>query len=111
MAPRRFAALLWLFTQDNRFSIYYHLDESSKGEQILSGQRNFRHPMLQLNAASLLLRLTGQPRTMDTAVLCGRWVAALFAAGAVVGFSLLANRRAGLWAGLGAGCSWPASRS
>ncbi len=94
-----FGVLLFFFTRHNGFPVYYHLDEPGKGEQILFGQYNYHHPLLLLDTAGLLLRASGLPRTLENAVLCGRWASAIFTALAVVLLALLAGRRAG----------WPAA--
>lgn len=99
-----FAIALLLYTSNNRFPYYYHPDEPSKVRQIESGSRNFHHPLLLLTATDLAVRLLRiQPRSQNV-VIAGRWCAAIFAAIAAAGFSVIAFSYAGAagaaWAGI-----------
>lgn len=82
-----FVATLFLHTRHNTFPFYYHPDEPGKVEQVL-GMRpwNFHHPMLLLSTTKLA---TSAARTEQTVVETGRWISAMFTAGAVVALSLL----------------------
>ncbi len=104
MAALLFAAALWLYTRDHGFSPRYHPDEPSKVAQVLTGERNLRHPLLLLRGTEAALWLTGAPCTEQSVVVAGRTVSALFAAGTVVGMalavSLIAGRGVGWLAGL-----------
>ncbi|HEY5753431.1 MAG TPA: phospholipid carrier-dependent glycosyltransferase [Chthoniobacterales bacterium] len=91
---------VWFFSRNNGFPVYYHPDEVSKGQQIVSGELNFRHPLLLLNTARMLLELSGEPRTPENAVMAGRRASAIFTSSAVVFLVLLAWRRGGWQAGL-----------
>src|SRR3954469_866243 len=62
---------LVLHSRHNEFPFYYEKDAGSKVAQVLSGQRNFFHPMLMLNATDLGMRLTGAPRTEEDAARVG----------------------------------------
>ena len=91
---------LWFFTRHNDFPIYYHPDEGSKGEQIVSGELNFHHPLLLLDTAKLILRIMGKSVTVENAVHAGRMASAIFAASSVVLLAALAWRVGGWKAGL-----------
>ncbi len=97
-----FAGAFTLFSQHLHFPVSYHPDEMSKVRQVQTGSRNFHHPLLLLNAATLLQSFrdgSGEQAIART----GRLAAALFAAGAVALFSLLGFRLAGLAGGLAGG--------
>jgi len=92
------------FSQNNKFPVYYHPDESTKADQLLRNQRNFNHPQLMLEAAIWVLGQRGvdleslqeqfsrgSTRMRQELVFAGRDTSAYLSAGAVV---LLA------WAGL-----------
>lgn len=93
-----FFAGIFFYTRHNDFPIFYHPDEETKGVQIVSGERNFHHPLLLLNTGDLLLWASGEPRAVENAVLSGRRASALFAAMALVALTVLAWRRGG-WPG------------
>ena len=93
-----FIGALFFYTRHNDFPIFYHPDEETKGVQVVTGERNFHHPLLLLNTADLILRASGEPRTVENAVLSGRRASALFAAIALVALTVLAWRRGG-WPG------------
>ena len=92
------AAILVFFayTQHAQFPYYYHTDEPGKANQILSGERNFHHPLLLLRTAEVLLDDSGKTPDKQSAIESGRRASALFAAGAVLALSLLAAHLAGL---------------
>lgn len=79
-----------LASRSNDFPYFYHTDEPKKVEQLVENYRNFHHPLLMLNAAQIALRLSGLSETYQHAAVVGRWTNAVFAAGAVVAFALLA---------------------
>ncbi len=108
MSPRtreRIALVLWsillfsvcfrLDTRHNRFPFYYHPDEPGKGDQVLTGDWNFHHPMLLLTTTELAVRVWHVEREHQAVVEAGRRVSAAFIAASVVAFSLLAF----LWRG------------
>ncbi len=83
-----FVTTLFLHTRLNTFPFYYHPDEPGKVEQVLEMRAwNFHHPMLLLSATKLV---SSSARTEQTVVEIGRWVSAVFTAGAIVALSLLA---------------------
>jgi hypothetical protein len=98
-----FVLVAALFSRGNDFPFFYHTDEPGKVEQIIECRRNFHHPLLMLNSGSYALALSGMDRTYQNTAVAGRWVNALFAAGAVVVFSALALKWGGPVAALGAG--------
>ena len=98
-----FAATLALHLRHRDFPWYYHSDEGSKIEQVVSGKWNFNHPMLLLRAAKIALDLSGSPRDPQSVVEIGRAVSATFTAFAVVAFSLFAFQWRGWLAALSAG--------
>ncbi len=98
-----FFATLWLHTRNNTFPFYYHPDEPSKVEQVMGTRAwNFHHPMLLLSAAKLATVVSGAT-TEQQVVEAGRWVSAVFTAGAVVAFSLLGMMARGRLVGVGMG--------
>ena len=103
LAGTMFLLGLALFTHDNGFPYQYHPDEHSKVRQILTGERNLRHPLLLLNTTDLAVRMTSGPRTEQSVAVIGRCVAAAFAAGAVAALALLGRAVAGTGAGWLAG--------
>ena len=100
-----FAATLALNLRHRDFAWYYHSDEGSKIEQVVSGKWNFNHPMLLLRVAKTALDLSGAPRDPQSVVEIGRAVSATFTALAVVAFSLFAYQWRGWLAALAAGGS------
>ncbi|HEY5893794.1 MAG TPA: phospholipid carrier-dependent glycosyltransferase [Chthoniobacterales bacterium] len=95
-----FAAAFLFFSRHSHFPVYYHPDELSKGDQLISGALNYHHPLLLLDSADLLLRASGKPRTAENAVMAGRTASAIFAALSVVFLTILAWRRGGWLAAL-----------
>lgn len=98
-----FAVVLFFCTRNTSFPYYYEKDAHSKVAQVVSGHRNFLHPPLMLNAADLVIRVTGMERTDQNAVVAGRFCMAFFTAGAVAAFALMAYRMRGPLAALGVG--------
>jgi len=96
-----FIASVLLFSRANDFPYYYHPDEPGKVKQLQSGKRNFHHPQLLLNTATVGKVLTGSPDDPQQLVMIGRWCSALFAAAAVGLVAVFAARHAGLSAGVG----------
>jgi Dolichyl-phosphate-mannose-protein mannosyltransferase len=85
-----FVAGVCLYNRNNDFPCFYHPDEPVKAQQLIKGRFNFHHPLLLLQATRVATwishpRLTPQPVTET-----GRMVSAIFAAGAVACFVLLA---------------------
>lgn len=79
----------------NRYPYYYEKDAPSKVAQVLSGERNYYHPMLMLNATDAVMRVIGTPRTPQDTVIVGRWIMVTCSALAAAAFSLLGFRLAG----------------
>ncbi|HEY5753433.1 MAG TPA: phospholipid carrier-dependent glycosyltransferase [Chthoniobacterales bacterium] len=102
-----FAAAFLFLSRHNHFPVYYHPDELSKGDQVVSGALNYHHPLLLLDSADLLLRASGRPRTAENAVMAGRTASAIFTALSVVFLTVLAWRRAGWLAALAAAVLLP----
>ena len=103
MAIVLFAGTLVLHTRHNDFPYSYHPDEGGKTGQIILGERNYHHPLLMLSVTDVVARAAFIPRQPQPIVEVGRWVSALFAAGAVAALALLAWLRYGTIAGWGAG--------
>ncbi len=97
------AAALGLFTRRATFPYFYHIDEPTKVAQVLSGQRNFHHPLLLLKSARAALWVTGAPLTGQAVVEMGRAASATGAALAVGALVLLAWQLGGPIAGVLAG--------
>lgn len=101
-----FILTLLLSVWHNDFPACYHPDEPEKVAQVLSGDRNFRHPPLMLDAASAVLHLVSDPRnaTSDHVVQVGRWLSAFYMAAACAGFTWLAGLYGGTLGAVFAGC-------
>jgi len=84
------AAGLWLNTRNNRFPYYYHPDEEKKVEQILTGERNFNHPLLMLSTVDAVWKISGEPAEPQRVVNLGRWVSAIFASLGTMFFAMAA---------------------
>ena len=97
------AATLALNLRHRDFAWYYHSDEGSKIEQVVSGKWNFNHPMLLLRVSKIALDVSGAAHDPQSVVEIGRAVSATFAALAVVAFSLFAFQWRGWLAALSAG--------
>ena len=98
-----FAACLALDTRHNAFPYFYHPDESAKVDQVLTGEWNFHHPMLLLSATTAAVETLGVAKRDQPVVEAGRWISAVFVAGAVVALALLAFAWRGWTASLAAG--------
>ena len=94
---------LWLGTLGNHFPFYYHPDEVKKVDQILSGERNFNHPLLLLNTVELAWKLAGAPHDRQRVVELGRTVSAVFTVLGTAAFLLAAWRWFGPVAGVATG--------
>jgi len=97
------ALLLWGYTRSNNFPFYYHTDEPGKVEQVISGQPNYRHPLLMINATNALVRLLNVPRNPQRIVIVGRWGSALAAIAAIIASILIARRQSNWMLGVFAG--------
>ena len=101
------ALLLWAYTRHNNFPFYYHTDEPGKVEQVVSGEHNYRHPLLMINATDLVVRALKIDKAPQKVVLVGRWTSALAAVIAIAAVILIVRRhsdwRFGLLAGALAG--------
>ena len=95
LALALFAACLFLYTRHNAFPFYCHPDEPQKVLQVMTGSRNFHHPMLLLTVTEAAVKMLHVPMDDQRVVQAGRWVSAAFTALAVVALALLA----GLWRG------------
>jgi MFS family permease len=83
-----FAACLYLYTRHNDFPHRWHPDEHGKAHQIITGERNFNHPQLLLEATQLVLAVGPTKPGWQTVVEAGRFVSAMAAAGAVICLAL-----------------------
>ncbi len=101
------ALLLWAYARHNNFPFYYHTDEPGKVEQVVSGEHNYRHPLLMINATDLVVRALKIDKAPQKVVLVGRWTSALAAVLAIAAVILIVRRhsdwRFGLLAGAMAG--------
>ncbi len=98
-----FVACLVLDTRHNGFPYFYHPDEPTKVDQVLTGEWNFHHPMLLLSATKAAVEMLGVVKSGQPVVEAGRWISAVFTAGAVVALALLAYAWRGWTASLAAG--------
>ena len=96
LACTLFAVVFFEGTRHNDFPYFYHTDEPSKADQLVSGERNFYHPALMLNATDVVSRVLGIAREKQSLVVTGRTISAFFAALAVTGFALVAWRLSGV---------------
>lgn len=85
-----FAATLALDLRHRDFAWYYHPDEDSKIDQVISGKWNFNHPMLLLQGARVVVEVQGTPKEPQAVVEAGRAVSAFFMAAAVAALAALA---------------------
>jgi len=90
-----FVLTLAFHSRVNTFPYYYEKDAPSKVEQVVTGKRNFYHPLLMLNATDLAMRVAQIPRTPQNAVETGRWCMTGFSAIAIAAFSILGFRLGG----------------
>ncbi len=93
-------AAFGLFTRHHRFPFYYHTDEPGKVRQVLTGERNFHHPLLLLRTTELFMRVAQTPRAVQPTVEAGRTISAWFAALAVGALVLMAWQLGGAFAGV-----------
>lgn len=100
-----FLGALALFTQENTFPFYGHPDEPGKAEQVLTGKRNYNHPLLMLNSAAIINGILGNKDDYNRATHIGRWVISAYSAAAVALLAWLAARLAGQLSGLARGIS------
>ncbi len=96
-------AAFGLFTRNNTFPFFYHTDEPGKVRQVLTGERNFHHPLLLLKSTEVVMALTHAEAKPQAAAEAGRTVSAFYAATAVTALVLLAWGLGGPIAGLLAG--------
>lgn len=85
-------------TRHNDFPYTYHPDEDTKVRQIVTGKRNFFHPLLLIETVHRVFQVADLPRDPMLAARVGRMVSAGFTALALVALTLLAARWAG-WPG------------
>jgi prolipoprotein diacylglyceryltransferase len=84
------AGSFWLFTRNDDFPVSYHPDEAGKAAQLLSPdqQRNFRHPLLLLEAADWMRRGSGAGMDERGVAVAGRRASAALAATGVFALAL-----------------------
>ncbi|HEY5892804.1 MAG TPA: glycosyltransferase family 39 protein [Chthoniobacterales bacterium] len=80
----------WLNTFGNQFAYYYHPDEARKVRQVLTGMRNFNHPLLMLSSVEWVWEATGRRPQNQRVVELGRSTSAIFCALGTVAFFLAA---------------------
>jgi Dolichyl-phosphate-mannose-protein mannosyltransferase len=85
-----FVAGVWLYNRHSDFPCFYHPDESGKSRQLITGRFNFNHPLLLLQTTRVTSWIRRPSLTPQPVTETGRMVSAVFAAGAVACFSLLA---------------------
>jgi hypothetical protein len=85
-----FVAGVWLYNRHNDFPCFYHPDEPGKARQLIAGRFNFNHPLLLLQTTRVASWISHSPLTPQPVTETGRMVSAIFAAGAVACFVLLA---------------------
>ena len=113
-----FVSALVLFTQHNRYPVFYHPDEWGKARQIVDGTKsfNFNHPLLLLNVAKPLKQFWGRSGglpghvKLQHAVEAGRTASAIFAAIAVVALAVAGYVLAGPGGAIGVALVTPFHR-
>lgn len=70
------------FSRGAVFPPFYHPDEINKVIQIQTGYRNFNHPQLMLNTASLLNWAGGPSKANDKVIAISRWATIIFSSAA-----------------------------
>jgi hypothetical protein len=98
-----FTAVLVLDTRHNEFPYFYHPDEPTKVDQVMTSEWNYHHPMLLLSVTKAVVEILRIPSREQDIVEVGRWVSAAFTAVAVVAFALLAYAWRGWTASIGTG--------
>ncbi len=86
------ALLLCAYTQHNNFPYFYHTDEPGKVSQIIDGTRNYRHPLLLIDATDLAVRVLKIDKTSQNVVHVGRCISALAAVMSILAVVLIARR-------------------
>ncbi len=95
-----FCAALFCNTRHNHFPIAYHYDEPGKVAQAMSGNFRLNQPAVMLETAAAAAKLLGASDQPQTVGEIGRWLSALYAAGAVTILAVLAGRIARMRAAL-----------
>jgi hypothetical protein len=85
-----FVATLFLDTRHNDFPYFYHPDEPTKVDQVMTSEWNYHHPMLLLTVTKVAVDLFRVPMHEQAIVETGRWVSATFTGVAIIAFALLA---------------------
>ena len=99
-----FAGCAFLYTRHNAWPYWYHWDEGGKARQIATGELNFHHPLLLLNAVRVrLLGVDTATADLQDLTVAGRTVSALLAAAAVALLAVAAYRCSGRFAAVLAG--------
>jgi len=88
------ALLLGAYTRNNNFPFYYHTDEPGKVSQIIDGTRNYRHPLLLIDATDAAVGALQIQKAPQGVAHIGRCISALAAALAIAGVVLLTRRHA-----------------
>lgn len=94
-----FLVAVALFTRHNAFPYTYHPDEDTKVRQVMTGKRNYFHPLLMLTATELAAKVGHVKKQPNDVARAGRCVAAVFSALTVVALAALAFRWTG-WPGM-----------
>lgn len=83
-----FVLCVMLGTVSNDFPESYHMDEASKAKQVITGNFNFRHPLLLLEMTRLYLGQQAKTMDIQSVVEAGRFVSAIFGAITTVSLAL-----------------------
>lgn len=95
------AAVFFIHTRHNQIPFWFRYDEEGKGRQVVEGYRNLHHPLLNVNVAAVLYRLTGpRSHSVQHAVVLGRIGAAAGIGLAALALAWLAWQAAGATAGV-----------
>ena len=98
-----FLTVFGLSALNNDFPFEYHPDEPSKVAQVLSGERNYHHPALMLTLTAAALHVAHvDPRPQNVARV-GRYLSAVYMAGAAAFLTALAGIYGGSLGAAGTG--------
>lgn len=93
-----FVISMALNTYRNEFPYFYHPDEPGKVRQVISGDRNFNHPMFMLEMADGVAGALQTPRESQPIVELGRWLSAFYLAVTTLCVAWLIWQWWGIWA-------------
>jgi len=103
-----FVVSFLVYTHNNDFSYLYHTTEETKIAQITTHEYNLYHPLLMLDTAEVIARLSGA-ETYQEKVIAGRLASAIFASSSVIILMIIAHMISGIAGAVAAGILLPFS--